>query len=340
MNKELCGSALLWSLVVCASGASFATDTGIQVDLEGLVLSSAGTGEGDLIVKYGTTDVLSANKLDRFDWAPGGRLSVVVPGNGELAGYKLQFSGMYSGRLTSQWNYFDVDGPIGDRFSAAYDSDYRGALISGPDNPDFRNSDSAYAFFYDYQRELWGGELNLQRETEFYGLTVLGGLRYIGQRNKLGSVLYDDEADYLGTRNHIDRVKLTTNNHIFGAQFGVEGAYEVAEKVYLGGRASVGAGLNRIDFSSRLTSDNNSAVDIRKKEGLNHFAAFVEVAPKLTYQFSERLAFNVGGYAMLLNGVSDGTEEYHRVGLPDYDVLEGDDTLLFYGFSAGASIRF
>ncbi|MFS8182102.1 hypothetical protein ACMG4P_11175 [Pseudovibrio denitrificans] len=334
MNKKLCGSVLTASLIVAASGASFAADAGVQVDLEGLFLSSAGTGKGALVLNYSTEDVFHADILDRFGLAPGGRASVVVPGQGAWSGYSLQFSGLYSGRIKAERDVINADEDL----SAAYDSDYD--HVSGPANPDFRNSDAAYASSFNYQRELWGGEFNVQRKTDFYGLTVLGGLRYIGQRNKLNAATFDEIEEYQGTDDQTDRVKLTTNNHIFGAQFGVEGSYKVAEKVYLGGRASVGAGLNRIDFSSRLTSDNNSSVDIRKKEDLNHFAAFVEVAPKLTYQFSERLAFNVGGYAMLLNGVSDGTEEYHRVGLPDYDVLEGDDTLLFYGFSAGASIRF
>ncbi|WP_108818373.1 hypothetical protein [Pseudovibrio sp. Alg231-02] len=334
MNKKLGALTLLSSLMLCTASASFAENSGVQVDLEGLFLSSSGTGKGALVLNYDTEEVFHADILDRFRLAPGGRLSVVVPGQGEWTDYSLQFSGLYSGRIKAERDVIDAD----EELSAAYDSDYD--HVSGPRNPDFRNSDAAYASSFDYQRELWGGEVNVQRQTNFYGLTVLGGLRYIGQRNKLNAATFDEIEEYQGTDDQTDRVKLTTNNHIFGAQFGVEGAYEIFEKVYLGGRATVGAGLNRIDFSSRLTSDNDNTVDIRKKENLNHFAAYAEIAPKLTYQYSERLAFNLGGYAMLLNGVSDGTEEYHRVGLPDYDVLEGDDTLLFYGFSAGASIRF
>ncbi|SFL09283.1 hypothetical protein SAMN04488518_11676 [Pseudovibrio ascidiaceicola] len=334
MNKKLCGLMLLSSLMVCSARASLAEDARVQVDLEGLFLSSAGTGKGALVVNYSTEEVFHADILDRFRLAPGGRLSVVVPGQGEWADYSLQFSGLYSGRIKAERDVINA----GENLSAAYDSDYD--HVSGPSNPDFRNSDAAYASSFDYQRELWGGEVNVQRQTNFYGLTVLGGLRYIGQRNKLNAATFDEIEEYQGTDDQTDRVKLATNNHIFGAQFGVEGRYELFEKVYLGGRATVGVGVNRIDFSSRLTSDSDSSVDIRKKESLNHFAAYAEIAPKLTYQYSERLAFNLGGYAMLLNGVSDGTEEYHRVGLPDYDVLEGDDTLLFYGFSAGASIRF
>lgn len=334
MNKKLCGLTLLSSLMLCSASASFAEDIGVQVDLEGLFLSSAGTGKGALAVNYRTEEVFRADVLDRFRLAPGGRLSVVVPGQGEWADYSLQFSGLYSGQIKAQQDVIDTPRNL----SAAYDSDYD--HVSGPENPHFSNSDAAYASSFDYQRELWGGEVNVQRQTNFYDLTVLGGLRYIGQRNKLNAATFDGINDYQGIDDDIDRVKLTTNNHVFGVQFGVEGKYELIEKVFLGARTTVGVGVNRIEFSSRLTSDSTNMVDVRKKEYLSHFAAYAEIAPKLTYQYSERLAFNLGGYAMLLNGVSDGTEEYHRVGLPDYDVLEGDDTLLFYGFSAGASIRF
>ena len=217
-----------------------------------------------------------------------------------------------------------------------------------PGNHFFDNSQDAYALTFTESSSVGGLEASATYEMD--GFRLLVGPRWIRYQSSLGTVVYDEEDDFLGADNGIDRVDITSTNNLIGVQAGIEGMYPLAGAISIGGRAAVGLYVNNATLERTFTADNGNTPfntdTVSSTTSTSGFAQSVELSPKVVMAVTENLDISLGGTLLYLNGVDEpGT---HLAGIGEDDgtgELAADTPSLtngvhFAGLTLGVQGRF
>jgi hypothetical protein len=308
--------------------------TAARLTIEGLVLqrddatSRPLTKAGSSSAPYAQVD---SGDLD-FGAAAGFRMMLET----QILGQPVEFSGFYLSPIQDRMM-------IGGFNSGSLDTD---AIYTNRDFPGgsdfFRYSEDIYGMVVEQQTDLMGAEANLRDAFGAKGL-LLGG-RVLNLSEKFSTSTHDREADFppqTGTR--IDGLSIRSDNILAGIQVGLQGMFDVAPGISIGGSAKAGLFANFVDVESTFTSISPSgSVPSRSrvlKSGDDVVASTVfEVNPRLDFRIADGVVLTASGTFMWINNVSDAVDYYaDAANATPYTISSAGDAFIYGG---GLGLRF
>jgi len=319
-------SALALSLASTANADTSAS----SITLEGLILQ-----RGDLENTPLTgPDVVG----DPFVAFPASQIDSDVTGgfrasfNFKLWGWEIQTTGLVAFPFEGEGTVFDANQ---DGTNATYDDD---AHLNPGADVTTTNSDDLFALRAQHRTYLFGTDT--VTPYSLGAVNFLWGTRFISLREKLTTTAFDEPNDFNGLDDDIDRVRIQSENFLYGAQIGFGGDYMVSPGVRLSGHVKGGLLANFIEVTQNFSSDDNAGNSLSKKDDDTGFAQFVEVNPKLSVSIAPNVDLTVGGYLLWINGISETTDYYRTVTDADDRAIRDDGDALFYGGTVGLTFRF
>lgn len=260
---------------------------------------------------------------------------------GWLNGSLVEIGGFWAGRFSSSGTVFDVNQS---GTNATYDDD---AHLNPGATVVTTNSDDLFALRIRIRSSLAGGELNLVPRDLPYGtwrwgngeLNAFAGARYVFFGEKLESTAFDEQNDFNGTDNDIDRARIVANNHLIGGHLGITGHWRVHPQVELTGRAAFGLFANLVRRDRRFSSDDNVANAINDSLSGTRFAQMAEVKLGMKVMLNSGLYLTAGGNLFWLNGVTEAGRHFSTVTTGTDRNLRAGGSALFYGGHVGLVLR-
>lgn len=249
-----------------------------------------------------------------------------------LFGNRVQMSALVAMPFEDNRTAFDINE---NGTNAVYDDD---AQFNPGADVNTANSDDLFALTVRHRTLLVGTDTAVVSPVG--GVNFLWGTRFIKVRESLKSTAFDEENDFNGTDNDIDRVSINSDNTMYGAQIGIGGSVPLGASLVLSGHLKGGLMANFIDVDQSFTSDDNAANFVIKNDGDVSFAQFIEFNPRLTMNLVPNVDLTLGGFLLYVNGISEATQYFSTVTDRDVRGVDSDGDILFYGGSAGLTFRF
>ncbi len=130
------------------------------------------------------------------------------------------------------------------------------------------------------------------------------------------------------------------DNNLYGVQAGWEGYFKVSSSISFGGRFAGGLFLNRVErersFFDQDTPGNAYSDEIND----NEFSQMLEANPRILVDIGNGVALSLGGTVLWLNDISQASPHFSSLLNQDDKDTRADEDVLFYGFTAGLTIKF
>lgn len=324
-----------------ASAWGAAGDNGQYFMIEGLYLEK---DDGDTI-PFTASDgggsptpfaLVTTDDLE-FDGTGGARATAQF----HAFGHTWQASGF--GVVSFDQDFFisdlDPDGASGDT-STTY-SEFVGG--NDPNGTFPANSDELHALALDVESELWGAEFSWVKNLENYGfknVDLLVGVRYIHYGEDLNSTVFDDQNDFNGFDDEIDRAFIGVENDLVGLQIGLQGMWNVTSSISIGGSLKGGIAANFVDRERSFTDLEALTPDLIYADSHDDtgFAQFAEFNPRVDIALSETATLTIGGTVLWINETSRAASHYQTLADTADGNVRDDDDEIFYGASIGLKL--
>jgi len=179
-----------------------------------------------------------------------------------------------------------------------------------------------------YDSDLHSTEINLRRRWNDW-LTVLGGFRWIELSDDLNTDIGAGAAAF----------GVDVNNHLYGAQIGVDACLLQRGAFHLEGFAKVGIFGNSADVAATTAGVGGALPLVSLSSSETVFVG--DLALTGVYDLSDRWSLR-GGYQLLwLDGVAFAPEQLDNVDIATgVGAVDTSTTAFYHGFTAGAEFRF
>lgn len=318
---------------VSAWGA--AGDNGQYFIIEGLYLEK---DDGDTIALTapdgaGAFNLITDDVLE-LDGTGGARATAQF----KAFGHTWQASGFGVASLDQDFFVSNLNVP-GNNTSTTY-AEFIGGSDPSINQP--ANSDQLHALDLHLEADLWGAEFSWVKNLGGYGwnnVDFLVGVRYLHYGEELNSVAFDSADDLPGGGdNDIDRAFIGVDNDLVGLQIGIQGMWQVASSVSIGGSLKGGIAANFVDRERSFGADDNNTLDYANSNDDTGFAQFAEFNPRVDIALSESATLTIGGTVLWINETSRATSHYQTLADATDSNLRDDDDEIFYGASIGLKL--
>lgn len=314
---------------LCAASAwGAAGDNGQYFIIEGLYLEK---DSGDAIALTEAEGAGAFNLVSTDDIEFDGTGGIRVTAQFVSFGHTWQVSAF--GVVPFEEDFFaaNLDTP-GNNTSTTYAEFVGGA---DPSSGQPNNSDQLHALDLNLESDLWGAELSWVKNLGGYGwnsVDLIVGVRHIHYGEELRSIA-DDNGPVGGI--DIDRVTIDVDNDLVGVQVGLQGMWQVASNVAVGGSVKAGVAANFVNRDRSLSTDDASFPAYANGHDDTGFAEFAEFNPRIDIALSDTATLTIGGTALWINETSRAASHYQSVADATDSNLRDDDDELFYGASIG-----
>lgn len=210
-----------------------------------------------------------------------------------------------------------------------------------PSTTDPANSDELHALDLHQEGSLYGAEFSWAKNLGSYGwdhVDLLVGVRYIHYGEELDGIVFDEPSDVTGATNNIDRFNIDVDNDLVGLQIGLQGMWQVASNVSIGGTLKGGIAANFVNRDRTFGSDDTNTFDYANGHDDTEFAEFAEFNPRIDVALSDTATLTIAGTALWINETSRAASHVQTLADRTDGNLRADDDELFYGASIGLKL--